>query len=253
MVDKIGGDLMAGKPIGKVAMTPTERQRRWRARVRYAKLEAELTALRPKRGMREQTKNTMSERGLDAYFTPIEALISLLHLERAYIPRAVADPMAGDGAIVKPMASFGYRMFASDLADYGLEGCQIVDYRDLVLPDWVEGIVANPPFAWALEFLQRAITQVPYVAFLLRSHFLIEAAGRKQFRAQYPVTRTWHASLRLPRMHRFGWTGKRTSSQTPYSWCVWDRRANHLERPDEFNWRAIWADYEAGRLDLGPM
>jgi hypothetical protein len=67
------------------------------------------------------------------------------------------------------------------------------------------------------------------------------------------VTRAYHASLRLPRMHHSDWTGKKTSSQTPYSWAVWDRRAKHVELPKRFNWREITTEYEAGRLDLGPQ
>jgi hypothetical protein len=54
-------------------------------------------------------------------------------------------------------------------------------------------------------------------------------------------------------MHHIGWTGKKTSSLTPYSWAVWDRRTNHVELPERFNWRTIMTKYEAGRLDLGPQ
>jgi hypothetical protein len=138
-------------------------------------------------------------------------------------------------------------------ATYGLEGCEIVDYRVAEVPVGVEAIVSNPPFAWALEFLERALCQVPYVAFLLRTHFLIEGSERDRFLEEHPTTRTYHASLRLPRMHHIGWTGKKSSSQTPYSWCVWDRRANHIELPQRFNWRTVMTEYEAGRLDLGPL
>lgn len=203
--------------------------------------------------MREQSKHTMTVRGgLDAYFTPEEATISLLHFERSYIPRVVWDPYAGDGAITKLMARLGYEMHASDIKDYGLEGCQIADYRIAQVPEGVEAIISNPPFAWALEFLKRALSQVPYVAFLLRTHFLVEAVTRDAFLDEHPVTRPYYASLRLPRMHRFGWTGKKTSGLTPYSWAVWDSRAKHVELPRRFNWREIMTEYEAGRLELGP-
>jgi hypothetical protein len=36
---------------------------------------------------------------------------------------------------------------ASDIEDYGLEGCRIVDYRVAMVPEEVEAIVSNPPFA----------------------------------------------------------------------------------------------------------
>jgi hypothetical protein len=78
-----------------------------------------------------------------------------------------------------------------------------------------------------MEFLERALSQVPYLGLLLRTHFLIEGSGRDRFLEEHPATRVYHTSLRLPRMHHIGWTGNKTSSQTPYSWCVLDRRANH--------------------------
>jgi len=42
-------------------------------------------------------------------------------------------------------------------------------------------------------------------------------------------------------MHRAGWTGKRASSNTAYSWVIWDGRANAREFPRRFNWREICA------------
>jgi hypothetical protein len=42
-------------------------------------------------------------------------------------------------------------------------------------------------------------------------------------------------------MHRAGWTGKRASSNTAYSWAIWDGRANAREFPRRFNWREICA------------
>jgi hypothetical protein len=42
-------------------------------------------------------------------------------------------------------------------------------------------------------------------------------------------------------MHRAGWTGKRASSNTAYSWAVWDSQANQRDFPRRFNWREICA------------
>ena len=58
---------------------------------------------------------------------------------------------------------------------------------------------------------------------------------------QHPPTRIWTAGIRLPMMHRKGWAGKRASSNTAYSWAVWDQRANAREFPRRFNWREICA------------
>jgi hypothetical protein len=202
--------------------------------------------------MRIQSSRAMSERGLDPYFTCPEATISLLYLERAYLPRAILDPCAGDGAITKLMAQHGYETYANDIEDYGLEGCSIGNYLATQPLPLTEGIVTNPPYKLAVEFLLKAIGEADYVALLVRSMFLIEAESRDAFFEEHPPVRVYHSSQRLPRMHHIGWTGRRSSSQTPYSWAVWDRRANHVELPRRYRWRDIWTEYQAGRLDLGP-
>jgi hypothetical protein len=226
-------------PKGKRAMTPTERQQRWRAGKKKARL-------------RIQSKHSNADRDLDAYFTPAEAVIAVMALERARLPRVIFDPCAGDGAFTRLMAEHGYETHANDIRDYGLAGCTIGDYLAMPPIPGVEGVVTNPPFRWALEFLRKAVAETSYVGALLRANFLIEAAGRDAFFAEHPPARVYYSSQRLPMMHRYGWTGNRSTSNTPYAFAVWDRRANHVEPPQRFRWRAILAEYEAGRLELGP-
>jgi hypothetical protein len=213
------------KPLGDVAMTATERQRRWRA------------GLKQKRQI--QSRHTKAERKLDAYFTCPEAVVSLLYLERKYLPCTIWEPAAGDGAIVHLLRRAGCTVTASDIKDYGLPGCLIADYFTLPAPPGIAGIVTNPPYAAARRFAEKALDEAPYVALLLRSNFLIEGSGRDSFLETHPPARIWHSSARLPMMHRHGWTGRRSGSNTPYSWAIWDARANRPELPRRFNWHEI--------------
>lgn len=206
-----------------------------------------------KPGMRIQSTRAMSDRGLDPYFTCPEATVSLMYLERAYLPPVILDPCAGNGAITRLLTQFGYETHANDIKDYGLERCSIGDYMTYETPPWIEGIVTNPPFKKALEFAQKALDESGYVAFLVRSNFLIEAASRDAFFEQHPPARVYHFSQRLPSMHILDWAGPRAGNQTPYSWAVWDRRAKRVELPLRFRWRPIWDEYSSGRLELGPM
>jgi hypothetical protein len=137
----------------------------------------------------------------------------------------------------------GYDVTTCDIKDYGLPGCRIADYFKLTPPRGVEGVVTNPPYNKARQFLEKALADAAsYVALLLRTNFLFEGAGRSELlERQHPPTRVWNADLRLPMMHRAGWTGKRPPSNTPYSWVVWDQRANAREFPRRFNWREICA------------
>jgi hypothetical protein len=227
-----GVDDMPRKPLGEVAMTATERQRRWRAKLSKA----------AKAKRRAQRRHAYAEKNEDAYFTCPEAVISLLHLERSYLPQTLLEPCAGDGAISILLQRAGYDVTTSDIRDHGLPGCQIGDYFKLAPPPGIEGVVTNPPYNRAQRFLEKALADARYVALLLRSNFLLEGAGRTELLdRQHPPTRVWTADLRLPMMHRKGWTGKRASSNTAYSWVIWDERANAREFPRRFNWREICA------------
>ena len=62
--------------------------------------------------MRIQSSHHHADRGLDAYFSPPEADLSLLRIESEYLPMSVWEPAAGDGAIVRPFQSAGYRVGA---------------------------------------------------------------------------------------------------------------------------------------------
>jgi hypothetical protein len=77
--------------------------------------------------MRIQSSHPQTARGLDAYFTPVEAVFALLDIEPS-IPKRVLEPAAGDGAIVRPLRAAGFDVVAQDICDYGLADCAIPDY-----------------------------------------------------------------------------------------------------------------------------
>jgi len=187
--------------------------------------------------MRIQSSNHHEERGLDAYFSPPEAVWSLLRIEADHLPRQIWEPAAGDGAIVRPLRQAGYEVIASDVADYGLDDCKVgVDYLRAKRPDKAEAVVTNPPYKLAMRFAEKAIGEVPYLALLLRTNFL-ESTSRMPFFQRHQPARLWISSRRLPMMHRLGWTGPRAPSNTCFAWFIWDSRSTEKCRFDWFDWR----------------
>jgi hypothetical protein len=181
--------------------------------------------------MRMQSRHDHAARGLDAYFSPPEAVHSLLRLE--------ADYLAGDGAMVRPLQQAGLKVIASDIADYGLSGCEAgVDYLRARPSKGVGGIITNPPYKLAMSFAQKAIAEVPYLALLLRTNFL-ESVNRLAFFRRYPPARLWVSSRRLPMMHRLGWQGPRAANNTCFAWFVWDNEAKETCRFGWFDWREV--------------
>jgi hypothetical protein len=187
--------------------------------------------------VRIQSSHDFTARGLDAYWTCEEAVLSLIALEGDRIPHRIWEPAAGSGAIVLPLRDAGHDVIASDVFDYGLlSACLIADYVLASVPPGVEGIITNPPFRQAQAFLQKALAEVAYVALFLRTNFLMEGLRRKTLLTLKPPTRVWLSARRYPMMHRHNWTGPRASSNTPYAWAIWVRGARR-EFPKLFDWK----------------
>jgi hypothetical protein len=187
--------------------------------------------------MRIQSSHAHEDRGLDAYFSPPEAVWSLLAIERAHLPAHIWEPAAGDGAIVEPLREAGHQVTATDIADYGLENCETgIDYLKARPREGVGGIVTNPPYRLAMAFAEKALAEVPYLALLLRTNFL-ESTKRLPFFRRHPPARIWISSRRLPMMHRHGWQGPRAPSNTCFAWFIWDDKADQKQRIDWFDWR----------------
>jgi hypothetical protein len=198
--------------------------------------------------MRIQSTHSHADRGLDPYFTPECATRALLEVEHDFIPHLIWEPAAGDGAIVRVLERAGYDVvYASDIADYG-EGFDVADYLtcDAMIQDDL-GIITNPPFKLAEEFVRKALLrdEVAYLALLLRTNFL-EGVKRRQLFEDCPLSRVWISSRRLPMMHRFGWEGPKSTSNTCYAWFVWNRNpADPVHPHPEIRW-FDWAELYTG-------
>ena len=102
-------------------------------------------------------KHALSERGDDLYETPAVAVKALLRHER--LPHRLWEPACGPGNIVNVLRAAGHEVIGSDLVDYG--DPTHFYRRDFLLerkaPDGCEGIVTNPPFKLAEEFVAHAL------------------------------------------------------------------------------------------------
>ncbi len=191
--------------------------------------------------MRIQSSHSAKDRGLDAYFSPPEAVVSLANIEAGQIPRKLWEPAAGNGAIVTVLEKFGYYVVATDVADYGFKPCRAgLDYLKEKPHPTAQGIITNPPYNLATEFAIKAIEEVSYVALLLRTNFL-ESVHRFEFFKRFPPSRIWISSRRLPMMHRHGWTGPTAPSNTCFAWFIWDNSTHDKPLVKWFDWK----DYKA--------
>jgi len=128
---------------------------------------------------------------------------------------------------------------AYDIYDYGkVPGVLVVDYLTTPQLRAVDGVVTNPPYRLAQAFAQKALSEAPYAALFVRTNFLMDAERRGKWLDLHEPTRVWMSAQRLPLMHRHGWTGNRSTSNTPYCWCIWERGAER-EFPRRFYWKEL--------------
>lgn len=184
--------------------------------------------------MRISSTHSHADRGDDFYPTPTVAIEALIRIEGDDIPWVLWEPACGDGAIVEPLRKTGRTVIATDLVDRGLGGG--VDYLQTPLPDKrIAGIITNPPYRLAQEFLEKAIQEVPYSAWLLRMNF-VESMSRLPFFKRTPPARIWVSSRRLPMMHRDGWEGPKAPSNVCFAWFIFERGAERSETR-WFDWK----------------
>lgn len=132
---------MAGKPRGKVALTATERQQRWRAKKRRRAIfgsNPDPAARRP----------TPKREDLDFWPTPVELRQALISSVLPILPRALIwECAAGDGVLEDDLRAAGYEVFASDI-DPQRRGIVRLDFLHDDPPAVTKGSIlgTNPPF-----------------------------------------------------------------------------------------------------------
>lgn len=158
---------------------------------------------------------------LDYYATEPAATEWLCQLEKFDGP--ILEPSCGEGHISEVLKKQGYEVVSRDLADrgYGESG------RDFLCPEiehWNGDIITNPPYAFAQEFVERALAMVTEgrkVAMFLKLTFL-EGKRRKEMYLNTPPRRIWVSSSRL-NCAMNGDFQNFSGSAMAYAWFVWEK------------------------------
>lgn len=201
-----------------------------------AGLEPSRASLRANIGTKSATKD---ERGHNLYETPIEAMRTLLALERFHAAPGLLEPACGKGAILRPLEEAGYDVAIADLVDYGTVTrhgeCQLVGDFLETTESTGRDIVGNPPYGDVLNrFIAHALRvhRPRKMALLLNLNFLCGFDDPERCFAmdENPPARVHVFSRRLPMMHRDGWDGPQASSSMNTAWFVWE-----LDRHDRYS------------------
>lgn len=97
------------------------------------------------------------------------------------------EPACGEGHISEALKAAGYEVESRDLVDRGYG--EVADFLAIDNLAWNGNIVTNPPYKYAQQFVEKALSIIPEgkkVAMFLKLTFLEGKARRNLFRSTPP-------------------------------------------------------------------
>lgn len=159
----------------------------------------------------------------DAYFTEPWVTRALLAAVDFRAPgdycSVIWEPACGDGRMAREIAAAGYRVVATDIENYGYgrPGVDFLAERHAVA---ASGIITNPPFDLARQFILHALdltrAQGGKVAILQRHEFDAPRSNWPLFEPPFA------AKLNLHKRPRWADGPDKASPRFAYSWFLWD-------------------------------
>ncbi len=169
------------------------------------------------------SNHTNHDRQQHDYYATDPKAMELLLQEEAFAP-VIWECACGEGHLSKVLEHHGFEVISTDLVYRGYGENEPLDFLQDTLEDFEGDIITNPPYKYALEFVQRALDSVQTgrkVAMFLKLQFL-ESKSRKQFFLDNPPKIVYVSSSRLICAMN-GDFEKITSSAVAYAWFVWEK------------------------------
>lgn len=179
--------------------------------------------------VRGNTPDSENRQKDDFYPTPPIATRKLLAVETFDGP--IWECACGDGAISKVLADEGYEVISTDLVDRGY-GASRVDF----MMEWkprAPNIITNPPFKFAREFVDKALSLTTGKVAILARLAWLEGKSRKSLFETTPLSRVWVFSERVPMLRNGDEMMKGGGGMIAFAWFVWD---HEYEGPARLGW-----------------
>ena len=170
------------------------------------------------------SNHTSTERQQHDYYATEPKAVELLLAKETFAP-VIWECACGEGHLSKALEKAGYTVVSTDLIYRGFGYPVPVDFLTDKNESCFSGdIITNPPYKYALEFVEQAIRVIkPHnkVAMFLKLTFL-EGQKRKSFFESNPPKTIYVSSSRLI-CARNGEFEKFGSSAIAYAWYVWEK------------------------------
>jgi len=158
---------------------------------------------------------------LDFYATDPIAAELLVELED--FNKNIWECACGAGHLSMPLEKAGYNVKSTDIADrgFGESGIDFLAQQGMFDGD----IITNPPYKYAIEFVEKAIEIIPVgnkVAMLLKLQFL-EGKKRRELFDRSPPKVIYVSSSRINCCKNGDFSDKqrKNNSALAYAWYIW--------------------------------
>lgn len=170
-------------------------------------------------GARNYAQN---ERETNDYYATEPKALELL-LEQEQFSDKVWECACGEGHLAKVLKAHGHKVFATDLIDrgYGIGGIDFLQWETTFEGD----IITNPPYKYALEFVEKALEIIPNghkVAMFLKLQFL-EGKARRKFFEKSPPRTVYVSTGRLCCAMNGDFDKYSKSNAVTYAWFIWEK------------------------------
>lgn len=161
-----------------------------------------------------------TNKGLDFYSTPIWATEALFEKEK--FVGEVWECASGSGDMVRVIEKHN-KVFASDIRHegYGKGG---LDFLLMTTQRETANIITNPPFKYALQFVEKAKTQATKkIAMFLKLTFLESVSRHQMFLdKEFPLKKVIVFCKRV-NLYPAGEKEPKNSGTIAFAWYVWDK------------------------------
>ena len=158
----------------------------------------------------------------DYYATEPKAMELLLTEEKFY--PLIWECACGEGHLSKVLESHGYNVISTDIVYRGFGSIRTLDFLEKTI-EFDGDIITNPPYKYALEFVEQALKNVKTgrkVAMFLKLQFL-EGKKRKEFFLKHPPKTVYVSSSRLLCCMNGDFNSSNKSSAVAYAWFIWEK------------------------------
>jgi hypothetical protein len=169
------------------------------------------------------SNHSSGERQKHDYYATDPKAMELLLEEEQFSP-VIWECACGEGHLSRVLEEHGFEVISTDLIYRGYGDDEPLDFLNETLDGFEGDIITNPPYRYALQFVQRALETVQpgrKVAMFLKLQFL-EGKERKKFFMDNPPKTVYVSSSRL-NCAKNGKFEDYSSSAVAYAWFVWEK------------------------------